>query len=65
MRGFRCICADPPKAIFTPPPYNRPNPHNEGQRLDWTPGIAYFFETVNVRFLAPGSQYSLTSLLDK
>lgn len=31
--------------------------------MDWTPGIAYFFETVSARFLAPGSQYSLTSLL--
>ena len=30
--------------------------------MDWTPGIAYFFDTVSVRFLAPGSQYSLTSL---
>jgi len=31
--------------------------------LDLPPGIAYFFDTVSARFLSPGSQYSLTSLL--
>jgi sterol desaturase/sphingolipid hydroxylase (fatty acid hydroxylase superfamily) len=31
--------------------------------LDWQPGIGYFLQTVSARFLSPGSQYSVSSLL--